>query len=63
LKLLKHFAALALVATVVSSAAAGEVSATDSKPTINLDGSLDTLQDYFSKHDGELRFITLLSPT
>ncbi|MCK5364557.1 MAG: hypothetical protein KAR22_16390 [Gammaproteobacteria bacterium] len=31
--------------------------------TTSLYGTLDPLQEYFNQHQGELRFVTLLSPT
>ena len=54
---------MALLATNLSCTAASEVEEPETTTTVSMDGSLDALQEHFNKHQGRLRFVTLLSPT
>ena len=53
---------MVLLATT-SSCTAREVEDAGATTTVSMDGSLDALQAYFNQHHGQLRFVTLLSPT
>jgi hypothetical protein len=54
---------IALLVAVSSCTSTGEGDDIGETPTISMNGSLDSLQTYFNQHQGELRFVTLLSPT
>ena len=54
---------IVLLVAVSSCTSTGEGDDIGETPTISMNGSLDSLQTYFNQHQGELRFVTLLSPT
>ena len=53
----------ALLATISPGTTTCEVAYNQTTTTVSMDGSLDALQEYFNQHQGQLRFVTLLSPT
>jgi len=53
----------ALLVTISSGTALSESVDDMTTTTISMDESLDALQTHFNQHRGQLRFVTLLSPT
>ena len=53
----------ALLAAMSSGTAVCETADDMTTTTISMDESLDALQTHFNQHRGQLRFVTLLSPT